>query len=108
MKMKMNMDKLEVIRNILQIHVGKSNAVKSWEIAKIIGIEENATHAQTRNLIFECAIKYNLPLAASRKGYYLIKNNDEYNEYIKNLDSRISGIEERKRIITVNYSTNNS
>lgn len=101
----MKMNKLEIIRNILQIHVGKNNTVTSWEISKIIGIKENATQSRTRTLIFDCAVKYHLPLAANRKGYYLIKNDEEYNEYIKNLNNRIKGIEQRKEIITANYST---
>ena len=47
---------------------------------------------------------YLLPLAANNRGYYLINTKTEYDEYIKNLDSRIAGIEERKKIITDNYN----
>ena len=68
-----------------------------------IGIKEDDTHAKTRALIFETAKKYKLPLAANNRGYFLINTKAEYDEYIKNLNSRIAGIEERKRIITDNY-----
>lgn len=94
---------LEQIRDILLSHNGKRNPITSAEIARKIGIIEDDTHAQTRALILECAKKYELPLAASNRGYYLISNQQEYDEYINNLDSRIAGIEERKKIITKNF-----
>ena len=95
--------KLNQIRDILEHHIGKKNKITAAEIANLIGIEEDDTHAQTRALIFECAKKYGLPLAANNRGYFLINSDKEYNEYIENLNSRIDGIEKRKRIITKNY-----
>ena len=97
------MNELEKIRDILNRHIGKTNKVTSSQIADQIGIKEDDTHAKTRALIFETAKKYKLPLAANNRGYFLINTKAEYDEYIKNLDSRIAGIEERKRIITDNY-----
>lgn len=97
------MNELEKIRDILYRHIGKANKVTSSQIADQIGIKEDDTHARTRALIFETAIKYKLPLAANNRGYFLIKTKVEYDEYIRNLDSRIAGIKERKRIITDNY-----
>ena len=92
---------LEQIRDMLALHEGKRNPITSAEIAKQLHIVEDDTHAQTRALIFECAKQYNLPLAAGNKGYYLIADQEEYDEYMNNLDSRSAGIEERKRIITI-------
>ena len=97
------MDKLELIRDILYRHIGKSNKVTSSKIAEQIGVHEDATHAKTRALILEAAKKYKLPLAANNRGYFLINTKAEYNEYIENLNLRIAGIEERKKIITDNY-----
>jgi len=97
------MKMLEQIRDMLALHEGKRNPITSAEIAKKLHIVEDDTHAQTRALILECAIQYNLPLAAGNKGYYLIADQEEYNEYMNNLDSRNAGIEERKRIITKNF-----
>ena len=92
----------EHIIDILALHEGKRNPITSAEIAKELHIIEDDTHAQTRALILECAKQYNLPLAASNKGYYLITDQEEYNEYMNKLDSRREGIEARKRIITKN------
>lgn len=94
---------IEQIKDILLKHKGKKNRITASTIAGAIGIVENATYAKTRALIFECAKVYKLPLAADTKGYYLITCKKEYDDYIENLDSRIAGIEERKRIITKNY-----
>ena len=94
---------LEQLRDILLVHQGKRDPITSAEIASIIGLIEDDTHAQTRALILECAEIYGLPLAADNKGYYLISNQQEYDEYMANLDSRSAGIEKRKRIITKNF-----
>ena len=97
---------LETIKTILLAHQGKQNAIASAEIAKAIGIVENDTHAQTRALILECAEQYRLPVAASANGYYLITSQQELDEYMANLDLRIEGMEERKRLIHKNYKEN--
>lgn len=94
---------IDQIKDILLQHYGKRNPITSSEIASIIGVVEDDTHAKTRELIFKCAEKYGLPLAANNRGYYIISNQQEYDEYMTNLDSRSAGIEERKRIITKNY-----
>ena len=97
------MNELALICNILNHHIGKSNKVTSSQIAEQIGIQEDATHAKTRALILEAAKKYRLPLAANNRGYYIINTKAEYDEYIKYLDLKIAGIEQRKKIITDNY-----
>ena len=95
---------LDQIRDILLLHKGIKNRITSSEVADAVGIVEDITYAKTRALIFDCAKKYGLPLAADTKGYYLITCQKEYDDYIKNLNSRISGIDERKRVITQNYA----
>ena len=98
------MDVIEQIKDILMQHCGKSNAITSGEIADLIDINEDDTHAKTRAMILEAAKRYHLPLAADRNGYYLITNEEEYDAYMNNLDSREEGIEERKELITRNYN----
>ena len=94
---------LEQIKDILILHYGKKNSITASEIADMIGIVEDDTHAQTRALILECAEKYELPVAANNKGYYITSNQQEYDEYMNNLDLRSAGIEIRKKIITNNW-----
>ena len=97
------MSQLEILRDILLIHKGKSNHITSAQIASLLGIIEDDTHAFTRNLILECAEKYSIPLAANNNGYYVISTDKEYFDYIKNLESRQQGIERGKNIIKKNY-----
>lgn len=97
------MSEIEEVKKIILGHRGKTNAIKSREIADKVGINED-THHTTREMIIQAARRYNLPLAADTVGYYLINNDFEYRKYMINLDSRIAGIEERKRLITENYN----
>ena len=62
----------------------------------------NKTHDVLTGIksIDDCIEKYNLPVAANNKGYFIIANENEYDEYMANLDSRKAGIDERKSIIT--------
>lgn len=97
------MDRLKKICEILKRHKGRLNEITSSQIAEQINVPEDATYAKTRALIFEAAKKYKLPLAANNRGYFLIDTKAEYDEYIVNLDLRIAGIDERKKVITDNY-----
>lgn len=91
------------LKLILENHKGSNNAIKSCEIAEELGIDEDATHAKTRQLILDCMKAYDLPLVANNNGYYLIDNKADFIAYIKSLDKRINEITDRKRIITDNY-----
>lgn len=93
----------EDVKRIMEKHVGEENAITSWVIASLLGIPDNATTYRTRKILFEAAEELELPLAASGKGYYLISNDQEYNKYMKNLNSRQAGIDKRKEIVTKNY-----
>ncbi|MCH5164084.1 MAG: hypothetical protein J1F36_03620 [Clostridiales bacterium] len=99
--------KMEKLRDILLTHTGKQNRITSAQIAAQLGIIEDATYATTRALILATAEKYEIALAADARGYYVISNDEEYYNYMNNLDARISGICERKRIITSNYKGEN-
>lgn len=95
----------EFCRDILLTHKGAANPISAREMAAILGIDENDTFSATRDLIFRVAMQYNLPVAASQSGYYIITNENEYVSYIKQLNSRINGIEHRKAIVARNWST---
>lgn len=98
------MDKcLKEIADILSKHRGKGNEISSGQIAKKMGIYENATHAKARSLIRKAAEKHELPLSSNKKGYFIMTSESELNDYMDNLDSRIKGIEERKEIMRENF-----
>ena len=97
------MDKLEKIKILLEHHVGKGNEVSAQIIEDEYGKSSDKTHRKARELIDDCIDKYNLPVAANNKGYFIISNESEYDEYMANLDSRIAGIDDRKKVITKIY-----
>lgn len=96
-------NRLKEIADILSSHRGKGNEITSASIAKMIGIDEDDTHAQTRALIKQAAEKFELPLSSNNNGYFIITSEAELDSYVSNLDSRIKGIEDRKKTMIENY-----
>ena len=95
---------LEQIRDILLDHIGINNAIKSPEIAKIIGIKPGASNRGIRKLITETIRKYRLPVAAHKnKGYFFNQNGVELKNYLTTLDSYKTEIENRKILVQVSY-----
>jgi len=88
------------IEHIMLQHVGKANAIKSAALAQLIGNQlEDDTHQDTRSRIRECLENAKLPIAACSNGYYIIDNHDELREYVDSLESRISGIYGRIKLV---------
>lgn len=91
-----NMGNKKRIYEILLKHIGEGNEITSAEIADIIGISEDDTHPNTRSLIEDTMKQYEIPIGSNTKGYFIIQSKKELDKYIRNLDARIEGIEERK------------
>jgi len=85
--------RLRKIKKILEKHCGKSNQISAGAIGPQIGIDEDATHVQARGLILRTIEELNLPVAAGSRGYYLIKDKNELQEYISSIDGRIREME---------------
>jgi len=88
MNMAAEEEKLRKIKEIILKHKGKANAIKSRRIAAMVGIEEDATHGTTRGLITKL-YEEKLPIGACGKGYFLIENQAEVDEYRRFLNNRI-------------------
>jgi len=92
------------VRAILIQHIGKNNQMDAGTIAKILGIEDNDTHVNTRKIITSVLRKTDLPIGSTSKGYYIIQSKDELMEYAESLNRRANeDIERRIRVID-NYS----
>jgi hypothetical protein len=92
-------DILSRIKEIMAIHIGRKNAISSGEIARILGLKEEDTHAEPRYYILESMKKYRIPIAAGGKGYYLIENEIELERYLNSLNNRIQEIENRGQLV---------
>ncbi|MBW1699652.1 MAG: hypothetical protein JRH18_17215 [Deltaproteobacteria bacterium] len=90
---------LHKIKEILENHIGKENQISSGEIGPEIGIYEDATHVQVRNLIREAIEKLRLPIGGGNRGYYLIKDRNELRQYTASIENRISEMQRRKDLI---------
>ena len=91
--------RLQMIKEILENHQGKNNQISAGEIGRQIGIDEDATHVQTRGLILETIEQLKLPVAGGNRGYYLISNREELDEYLNGIDGRIQEMTKRKNLV---------
>ncbi len=87
------------IKEILEKHQGKNNQISAGEIGRQIGIDEDATHVQVRGLILQTIEQFNLPVAGGSRGYYLISNKNELDDYLSGIDGRIQEMEKRKALV---------
>lgn len=81
---------------ILADHRGRENAITSGEIAEATNLDTHDSTPKTRGVIRKLTNEYDLPIAASTKGYYMIANGAEASEYLRDLEGRMQGIQKRK------------
>lgn len=87
------------VKEIIEKHRGKTNQISAGEIGRMLGLRQEDTHVEARQLIFETIEKYKIPIAAGSKGYYLINNEEELNSYVRTLENRAKKILQRKETI---------
>lgn len=97
------MDELERVKQVLEMHCGEGNEISAGIIGSMLGYSHDDTHAKARRIVKKCAEKYGIPLGANTRGYFIMTSIDELREYEKNLQSRIQGIEERKKIMEKHF-----
>jgi len=91
--------RINQIKEILEQHRGKSNQISAGEVGPMVGINEDPTHFQTRKLILQTIKRFQLPVAASSRGYYLISTSQELEKYLSSIDGRMREMQKRKKIV---------
>lgn len=91
------------IWEILLQHKGKSNAITSKEVSRNMGFPMEDTQSVSRKAIWETAKKYGLPLVSCNRGYFIAETDDEIAEYNSNIQRRIDGMKETRKIANKNY-----
>ena len=91
------------IRDILLQHKGKANAIASKEISKIMGFPMEDTQSVSRKAIWDTAREFGLPVVSCNKGYFVAENDEEISEYNSNIQRRIDGMEETRKMANKNY-----
>lgn len=93
------MDQLERVKQLLELHQGKGNAISAGEIEQKLGYPTEDTHAKGRKLIERCAKKYGIPVSGDPSGYFIMTNQAELDEYKANLRSRVKKIHDREELM---------
>jgi phosphoribosylformylglycinamidine (FGAM) synthase PurS component len=84
----------EIEKRILRVlKFGKENAIKSPQIAKMIGIEITNTNQKLRKACKDLLLNDICTILSSEKGFYKAKDQEEVKEYIINLQKMRAGIE---------------
>lgn len=84
------------VRELLLEHRGSDNPITSREINEIVGLDDIGSFPSTRAVIREIVMEDRIPIAGSSQGYYVIETEDELEDYIENLENRITNIAERR------------
>ena len=93
----------EIIKEILEQHCGKENAIASHVISEEIGYPMEATQAVSRKEIHATAEEYDLPLLSCNKGFYLAETEEELAEYNENIDSRIREMDRQRNLVNDSF-----
>lgn len=91
------------IKDILEQHCGKRNAIASHVISEEIGYPMEATQAVSRKEIHATAEEYDLPLLSCNKGFYLAETEEELAEYNENIDSRIHEMDRKRNLVNDSF-----
>ena len=97
------MDELEIVKQLLEAHKGKDNAISAGEIEQKLGYPTEDTHAKGRKLVERCAKKYGIPVSGNVSGYFIMTNQFELDEYKANLQSRVRKIQKREELMEKNF-----
>ena len=86
----------EQVRELLLEHRGADNPITSREINEIVDLDQVGSFPSTRAVIRDIVLEERIPIAGSSQGYYVIETEEELENYIDNLENRITNIAERR------------
>jgi hypothetical protein len=85
-------------------HVGKKNAISSERISSILRIADGEANPVTRSIITRLIFEKHVPIGACTFGYFIIENEEEFQEYINDLYGRMEGIKKRIKSLTMGWT----
>ena len=90
---------LEKAWEILKTHVGAGEPIASSALSEMLGVgDHDKGTVQTRALILEL-LRRGYPIGAHERGYFLLANEAEKNEYQRELLDRAAAITYRANIV---------
>ncbi|CQH63991.1 uncharacterized protein HHUB_4246 (plasmid) [Halobacterium hubeiense] len=85
----------EEIKQLILEAKGPSNAISSREINEQVDVDSVGSFPQTREIVRELLME-GIPIASNTNGYYVIESEEQLADYVDTLDSRMTGIAERR------------
>lgn len=98
-------DILKRIKEIMLKYIGNGNPINAGEIAKQVGLKEEDTHVEPRKYIYEMMKKYKIPVAGGSRGYFIIENGQDLQNYFDSIDGRIEEMQNRKRTVQAVFNS---
>jgi len=80
---------------IKALGVGKSSARTGTDLEESLEMPVGNTNEPTRGLIADCITNDEYPIGSNSNGYFLIDSDQELQEVVDSLNSRIAGIQSR-------------
>lgn len=92
----------DVLEDVFELVVESDvdDPITSGEVSDRVGINDGNGNPKTREVIRTLVEERNVPIAAGPNGYFFLESPDDLQHYLTGLDSRIAGIQERKRTVT--------
>lgn len=79
-------DTQQVLKKLLQDHVGRHNAITQSQLSDALGMNPSTLRSELRRLREE----RNIPIANQRNGYYIIQGNGELQDFIGHINEEIA------------------
>lgn len=89
----------ESLREVLEAHRGRANAISSSELAARLGWEDSNGNPKTRFAIKDLVERTDLPVASCPAGYFVVETRRELKAYIGDLEQRKKGITARQEAV---------
>ncbi len=91
---------ITAVKDVLEGCRGRDQAITSQELSEQLGGIDNVDSTpKTRSIIRDVMQRYNLPIAGSPDGYFIIQTGEEYRNAQNRLSNRIDGIKHRKTVL---------
>lgn len=87
------------VEHVIRANRGKENVIPSCEIAAEAGINEEGNYTETKEIIRDLLDKEQVPIGATHQGYYLMETNEEVEDYLSTLRSRVHEINRRIEMV---------
>jgi|APHM01.1.fsa_nt_gi hypothetical protein len=84
--------------------VGKENATTSAELAERHAPDDGTAQPKTRRAIKVLMRERGLPIIGGSSGYYIPEDPERVSDAVETLQTRIDGIEERRRLLEENWT----